>query len=91
MCKVNISFLIKRVCLNESSHTNKILSWITVCHFQVSKTRTSFFFSNLKSDSHLPKKVCIICFIESLSKVMKNASYFILKALFVFNIFKFLS
>ena len=37
------------------------------------------------------KKNCIICFIESSLKVMKNAFYFILKALFVLKIFKFLS
>ena len=47
-------------------------------------------YNYLKSDSHLPKK-CVICFIESALKVMKNAFYFILKALFVFKIFKFLS
>ena len=35
------------------------------------------------------KKNCIICFIESPLKMMKNAFYFILKALFVLNIFKF--
>ena len=45
----------------------------------------------LKSDSHLPKKFPFICFNESPSKLMKNAFYFILKALFVFKIFKFLS
>ena len=43
------------------------------------------------SDSHLSKKNCVICFIESLLKMMKNAFYFILKALFVLKIFKFLS
>ena len=37
------------------------------------------------------KKICVICFIESPLKVMKNAFYFILKALFVLMIFKFLS
>ena len=46
---------------------------------------------HLKSDSHLSKKICIICLIESPLKVMKNAFYFILKALFVLKIFKFLS
>ena len=45
----------------------------------------------LKSDSHLPKKFLIICFNESLLKMIKNVFYFILKALFVFKIFKFLS
>ena len=44
--------------------------------------------SILKSDSHLPKKICLI---ESPLKVMKNDFYFVLKALSVFNIFKLLS
>ena len=43
----------------------------------------------LKSDSLLPKKI-FICFYGSPLK-MKNAFYFILKALFVLRIFKFLS
>ena len=38
----------------------------------------------LKSDSHLPKNVFIICFNESPSNIMKNAFYFILK-LFLFS------
>ena len=46
---------------------------------------------NLKSDSHLPKKVFITCFNDSPLKMMKNAFYFILKALFVLKIVKFLS
>ena len=37
------------------------------------------------------KKFCVICLIESSLKMMKNAFYFILKALFVLKIFKFLS
>ena len=37
------------------------------------------------------KKICVICFNESPLKMMKKASYFILKALFVLKIFKFLS
>ena len=49
-------------------------------------------FSNfLKPDSHIPKKIIFICFIESPLKMMKNAFYLILKALFVLKIFKFLS
>ena len=43
----------------------------------------------LKSDSHLPK-FFFICFNESPLKMMKNA-FFILKALFVLKIIKFLS
>ena len=45
----------------------------------------------LKSDSHLPKKLLFISFNESSLKMMKNAFYFILKPLFVLKIFKFLS
>ena len=37
------------------------------------------------------KKICVIYLIESPLKIMKNASYFNLKALFVLKIFKFLS
>ena len=37
------------------------------------------------------KKICVIFLIESPLKMMKNAFYFILKALFVFKLFKFLS
>ena len=37
------------------------------------------------------KNFLFICFIESPSKMMKNAFYFILKVLFVLKIFKFLS
>ena len=34
------------------------------------------------------KKNCVICFFEHPVNIMKNAFYFILKALFVLNIFK---
>ena len=37
------------------------------------------------------KKNCFICFNESPLKMMKNVFYFILKALYVLKIFKFLS
>ena len=37
------------------------------------------------------KNILFICLIESPLEVMKNAFYFILKALFVLKIFKFLS
>ena len=45
---------------------------------------------SLKLNSHLTN-LFFICFNDSLSKEMKNASYFILKSLFVLKIFKFLS
>ena len=38
-----------------------------------------------------PSKKKIICCNDSPSKMMKNASYFILKVLFILKIFKFLS
>ena len=44
----------------------------------------------LKSDIHLQKK-CLIYFIESSLQIMKNGFYFILEALLVVKIFKFLS
>ena len=37
------------------------------------------------------KKTCVICFIESPLKIMKNDFYFILKSLSILKIFKFLS
>ena len=42
----------------------------------------------LNPGSHLEKKCFFICFSYSPSKMMKNAFYFILKALFVIKIFK---
>ena len=47
--------------------------------------------NNLMPDSHLEKKFIFICFNDSPPKMMKNAFCFILKALFVLKIFKFLS
>ena len=44
----------------------------------------------LKSDSHIPKRN-VICFIEGSLKMMKNAFYFNLKALFLLKTFSFLS
>ena len=43
---------------------------------------------SLKLDSHLPKNY-FICFNESPSEMVKNAFYFILKALLVLKMFKF--
>ena len=44
-----------------------------------------------KSGSQLPKKIYIIYFNGKPFKMMKNAFYFILKALFLLEISKFLS
>ena len=37
------------------------------------------------------KKIYVICLTESALKMIKNAFYFVLKALFVLKIFEFLS
>ena len=37
------------------------------------------------------KKICLICFIEIPLKMMKNTFFFMLKALSILKIFKFLS
>ena len=47
------------------------------------------FAPSLKLGSHVLKK-CFLCFNEIPLKMMKNMFYFILKAPFVFKIFKFL-
>ena len=47
----------------------------------IKKITSKYFY--LKSDSPLLKKVGVICFNESLLKMMKNAVRFVLKALFV--------
>ena len=57
----------------------------------ISQTHTPPKKKTLKSNSHLPKKFLFICFDEGPLKMMKNAFYFILNALFVLKIFKFLS
>ena len=44
---------------------------------------------SLKSDSHLPK-IDSFPLMQAFLKIIKNTSYFILKALFVLKIFKFL-
>ena len=57
----------------------KYFFWFYLCSFFI-----------LKSDSYFLKN-CVICFTESPLKIMKNVFYFILKALFVLKIIKFLS
>ena len=46
-------------------------------------------FQNLKPDSHFQEKNLLHSLNERPLKLMKNAFYFILKALFVLKIFKF--
>ena len=45
----------------------------------------------LKLDSHLLNKIIFVYFNESPLKMMENAFYFIIKALFVLKVFKCLS
>ena len=51
----------------------------------------NWYFGSFKVGLSPSKQNCVICFIESPLKIMKNAFYFILKALFILKIFKFLS
>ena len=51
----------------------------------------TLFYILLKVGLLTSKLFIIICFIDSPSKLMKNAFYFILKALFVLKILKFMS
>ena len=51
----------------------------------------NFQFTLLKVGLSPSKKICVICLIERPLKMMENAFYIILKALFVLKIFKFLS
>ena len=49
------------------------------------------FYATLKSDPDLPKKFVLLSLIENPLKMMKNAFYFNLKAIFVLKMFEFLS
>ena len=51
----------------------------------------SAYMPSLKSDFHLPHKILFVCFHESPLKMMKNAFYLMLEAIFVLKIFKFFS
>ena len=66
---------------------NNNFGWICSC---ISFKEHRIMHNYLKSYSHLPNSF-FICFNDSPSKLMKNAFYFILTALFAFKIFKFLS
>ena len=83
-----------------SEHFLVKVKYVEIKNQLVSKTKscskdffnnTSYLKISLKSDPHLPKIFIIICFNDSPSKMMKNAFYFILKAVFVLKIFKLLS
>ena len=58
-----------------------LIDWVNL-QSQSLKTslKVSYFFN--QSDSHLPKKICVICFIESPLEMMKNVFLFHLKTFF---------
>ena len=62
-----------------------------VHRFEKKKNLYQFwFYVVLKLGSHLPKKIFFASLVESPLKMMENAFYFILKALFILNVFQFL-
>ena len=66
-----------------------VVEWLGTVNFDI--TPQSFIVILLKVGLSPCKKICVICLIESLLKMMKNGFYFILKGLSVLKIFKFLS
>ena len=84
--KVSGEFILTAELFAKLYEALKLMSQLII--FYVEK---SHLMKDLKSDFHLPRKNCFICFNDSPSKMMKNAFYFILKALFVLKMFNFLS
>ena len=83
----NINFLLFTLILHSFQRSLKRhVFWLQWCHFHCSTGSTY-------SQTLTFQKNCIIYWkpFESLLKMMKNAFYFILKAIFVLKIFKFLS
>ena len=74
---------------SQFAHNGALSSWsyFMTTSFRLLKSSLKL----LKSDSHFPREFLFIFFNESPLKIMKNAFYFILKALFVLRIFRFLS
>ena len=66
-----------------------VVEWLGTVNFDIPPQ--SFVVILLKVELSPSKKICVICLIESLLKMMKNGFYFILKDLSVLKIFKFLS
>ena len=90
-----VSFgVLMKICKNQGtlSKQKKYSQQIYLLHAKLSTSKGIYLhphfinkklhFLFLKSDSYLPKKFCFTCFIKSALKMMKNAFYFILKALF---------
>ena len=65
--------------------------FVTVCKYRGYGQKKKKMGNKLEVRLSSSKKVCLICLIESPLKMMKNALYFVLKALFVLKVFKFFS
>ena len=89
--RAKLKYTFRRV-LKMQSHKLYNSKYMTVL-IQITNTEVFAFIAVLvfKVGLSPSKKKVIICFNHSPSKMMKNAFYFILKALFVLKIFKFLS
>ena len=64
--------------------------FVTVCKYRgyrQKKKKKKKMGNKLEVRLSSSKKVCLICLIESPLKMMKNALYFVLKALFVLKVF----
>ena len=72
----------KKLCFTQFS--TRMAAWLLLTFFLC-------LLNQLKSDSYLPKIIFFVCVTESPLKMIKIAFYFILKALFVLKISKFLS
>ena len=71
-----------------------MFEWLTFMYFWKAVNLTGFYMAEIlvfKVGLSPSKKICVICFIESSFKRIKNAFNLILKALSLFKIFKFLS
>ena len=73
--------------LNEHEHIGEFQICISV-PWTLSYQYCLNLMKSLKLNCYLPKINCFVCFDESPLNTMKNAFYFILKALFVIKIFK---
>ena len=88
ICSVKVKPLLFSICfVCALSFCVSLFLFVCLCLY-IYKQRINM--SELKSDSHLPKKI-VVCFIKSPLKMMKNVFYFVLEALFVLKVFKFLS
>ena len=86
-CQVLISYQVLISIMSKPTKQQKKSKFIDTCN--ITDKHLGRRGLHLNSDSHLPKKIIFICFNESPLEMMKNAFYFILKALFDLDIFNF--